>query len=127
MAVAEISFGRSRRSFAAMSLVAQKTDPRYAERLRRAVVTRFLDTNEFSLTDVPKEERVLIGAGTTRRLGSRHNPEVARAALDESRNEVEQLARPTCRGGDRLAPAARGPAPARCFRWRRWPGSRRNW
>ena len=73
--------------------VAQKTDAKYAERLKRAVVTRFLDTNEFSLSDVPKEERVLIGAATTRRLGSRHNPEVAREALEESRLDVERLLR----------------------------------
>jgi cell division GTPase FtsZ len=73
--------------------VAQKTDARYAERLKRAMVTRFLDTNEFSLSDVPKDERVLIGAATTRRLGSRHNPEVAREALEESRGEVERLLR----------------------------------
>jgi cell division GTPase FtsZ len=72
-------------------LVAQKTDPRYADRLRRSVVTRFLDTNEFSLADVPKEERVLIGARTTRLMGSMHNPEVARAALEESQADVEQL------------------------------------
>src|SRR5262249_24001600 len=69
----------------------QKSDPRYAERLRRAVVTRFLDTNEFSLSDVPAEERVIIGAQTTRRLGSRHDPEVARGALEESKAEVEAL------------------------------------
>jgi len=43
----------------------QKSDPRYAERLRRAVVTRFLDTNEFSVSDVPADERVIIGAQTT--------------------------------------------------------------
>ncbi len=73
------------------ALVSQKSDARYAERLRRSVVTRFLDTNEFSLTDVPKEERVLIGAPSSRRLGSRHNPDVARAALEESRQEIEQL------------------------------------
>ena len=60
---------------------AQKTDARYAERLRRAVTTRFLDTNEFSLTDVPKEERLVIGDSTTRRMGSMHNPELARQAL----------------------------------------------
>lgn len=72
-------------------IVTQKADARYAERLRRAVTTRFLDTNEFSLADVPKEERVLIGAGTTRRLGSMHNPELAREALEESRNDVEAL------------------------------------
>ena len=73
--------------------IAQKSDAKYAERLKRAVVARFLDTNEFSLSDVPKEERVLIGAATTRRLGSRHNPEVARAAFEESRSEVERLLR----------------------------------
>ena len=72
-------------------LVTQKTDARYAERLRRAVTTRFLDTNEFSLTDVPKEERLVIGTGTTRRLGSMHNPELAGQALEESRDEVESL------------------------------------
>ncbi len=72
-------------------LVTQKSDPKYTERLRRAVTTRFLDTNEFSLLDVPKEERFLIGAATTRRLGSMHNPEVASAALEESRHDVESL------------------------------------
>lgn len=71
--------------------VTQKTDPRYAERLRRAVTTRFLDTNEFALSDLPGEERLLIGARTTGRLGARHDPEVARRALEESRGEVEQL------------------------------------
>ena len=30
--------------------VTQKSDGKYADRLRRAVTTRFLDTNEFSLT-----------------------------------------------------------------------------
>ena len=73
--------------------VTQKTDPRYAERLRRAVTTRFLDTNEFALADLPKEERVIIGARTTGRLGARHDPDVARAALDESRDSVEALIR----------------------------------
>ena len=72
-------------------IVTQKADARYAERLRRAVTTRFLDTNEFSLADVPKEERVVIGAATTRRLGSMHNPELARQALEESKNDVEAL------------------------------------
>ena len=72
----------------------QKSDPRYAERLRRAVVTRFLDTNEFSVSDIPAEERVIIGAQTTGRLGSRHDPDVARRALDESRTEVDALLRP---------------------------------
>ncbi len=72
-------------------MVTQKSDSRHAERLRRAVTSRFLDTNEFSLVDVPKEERLLIGAATTRRLGSMHNPEVASAALEESRHDVEAL------------------------------------
>jgi cell division GTPase FtsZ len=71
--------------------IAQKTDARYAERLRRAVTTRFLDTNEFSLAQVPKEERLLIGAATTRGLGSGHDPAVAARALDESRDQIEQL------------------------------------
>lgn len=72
-------------------LVTEKVDAAYAERLRHAVATRFLDTNEFSLSDIPSEERLLIGAGTTRRLGSRHNPDVARAALEESKTQVEAL------------------------------------
>ena len=72
-------------------MIAEKTDAKYAERLRHAVTTRFLDTNEFSLLNVPAEERVLIGAATTRRFGSRHDPNVARAALEESRQEVERL------------------------------------
>ena len=71
--------------------VAQKTDPKYADRLRRAVTTRFLDTNAFSLSDVPPEERVVIGARTTGQLGARHDPDVARQALEESRTEVEAL------------------------------------
>jgi cell division GTPase FtsZ len=71
--------------------VTQKADPRYADRLRRAVTTRFLDTNEFALSDLPKEERVLIGARTTGRLGARHDPAVALEALNESRSEVEAL------------------------------------
>jgi cell division GTPase FtsZ len=69
----------------------QKADSRYAERLSRSVTTRFLDTNEFALSDLPKAERLLIGAQTTGRLGARHDPEVARQALDESRAEVEAL------------------------------------
>lgn len=71
--------------------VTESADPRYAERLRAAVATRFLDTNEFSLSDVPPEERLLIGPRTTGRLGARHNPDVAREALAESRSEVEAL------------------------------------
>ena len=66
----------------------QQTDPSYAEQLRRSVVTRFLDTNEFSTSDVAPEERVIIGAATTRGVGSRHDPEVARRALDESKGEI---------------------------------------
>ena len=71
--------------------VTQKADPRYAERLRRAVTTRFLDTNEFALSDLPKEERFLIGARTTGRLGARHDPKVALQGLNESRRDVEAL------------------------------------
>ena len=69
----------------------QKADSRYAERLSRSVTTRFLDTNEFALSDLPEAERLLIGAQTTGRLGARHDPEVARQALGESRREVEAL------------------------------------
>jgi cell division GTPase FtsZ len=71
--------------------ITAKADSGYAARLRDAVTTRFLDTNEFSLTDVPQEERLIIGARTTGRLGARHNPDVARDALEESRSEVEAL------------------------------------
>src|SRR5215831_19630648 len=71
--------------------VTRKTDATYAERLRRAVTTRFLDTNEFALSDVPEEERFLIGAQTTGRLGARHDPAVGFQALEESRGEVEKL------------------------------------
>jgi cell division GTPase FtsZ len=71
--------------------VTEKTNPGHAERLRRAVTTRFLDTNEFALSDLPKEERCLIGARTTGGLGARHDPEVALRALQESRSEVEQM------------------------------------
>jgi len=55
------------------------------------VTARFLDTNEFALSDLPKEEQVLIGTHTTGRLGARHDPEVALQALNESRSEVEAL------------------------------------
>jgi len=71
--------------------VTQKTNPEHAERLRSAVTTRFLDTNEFALSDLPREERCLIGARTTGGLGARHDPEVALRALQESRSEVEEL------------------------------------
>ena len=68
-----------------------ETDPNYAARLHEAVTTRFLDTNEFSLADLPEVERLLIGPRTTGRLGARHSPDVARQALEESRAEVEEL------------------------------------
>jgi tubulin/FtsZ family protein len=71
--------------------VARETDPPYAARLTAAVTTRFLDTNEFSLGDIPASERLLIGPRTTGRLGARHSPDVARTALEESRSEVEAL------------------------------------
>jgi cell division GTPase FtsZ len=71
--------------------VTQKTDGRFAERLRRAVTTRFLDTNEFSLASVPREERLIIGERTTGRLGARHDPAVAARALEESKAEVAEL------------------------------------
>src|SRR5262245_24345123 len=71
--------------------VTQQADPRYAQRLGRAITTRFLDTNEFALSDLPKDERFLIGSNTTGRLGARHDPEVARQALQESRGDVEAL------------------------------------
>ena len=77
--------------FARDVAIAHKTDPKFAERLRRAVTARFLDTNEYSLAQVPKEERLLIGASTTHGLGSRHDPGVAARALEESRDQVEAL------------------------------------
>lgn len=79
--------------FARDVAIAQKTDAAYATRLRGAVTARFLDTNEFSLGEVPEEERLLIGAATTRGLGSRHDPVLAARALEESREEIEQLVR----------------------------------
>jgi cell division GTPase FtsZ len=77
--------------FARDVAIAKKTDAKFAERLRRAVTTRFLDTNEFSLAQVPEEERLLIGATTAGGLGSRHDPALAALALDESRDQIEQL------------------------------------
>ena len=77
--------------FARDVAVAQKTDAAYAERLRRAVTTRFLDTNEFSLEQVPEDERVLIGRKTTRGLGSQHDPTLAARALQESRDQIITL------------------------------------
>jgi cell division GTPase FtsZ len=71
--------------------VTHQADPQYAERLGRAVTTRFLDTNEFALSDLPEDERLPIGARTTGRLGARHDPDVACEALNESRDEVEAL------------------------------------
>jgi cell division GTPase FtsZ len=77
--------------FARDVATAQKSDARFAERLRRAIAARFIDTNEFSLNDVPREERLLIGAASGQRYGSGHNPLVAQRALEESREEVERL------------------------------------
>jgi cell division GTPase FtsZ len=77
--------------FARDVAIAQQTDAAYAERLRRAVTTRFLDTNEFSLAQVPEEERLLIGRTTTRGLGSRHDPALAARALEESRDQIVKL------------------------------------
>lgn len=71
--------------------VTERTDPAYAERLRGSLTTCCLDTNEFSLADLPTEERLLIGARTTGGFGARHNPDVARAALEESRRDVDAL------------------------------------
>ena len=73
--------------------VAEKTDEACAQRLHDAVTMRFLDTNEFSLSDVPPGERLLIGPRTTAHLGARHNPDVARQALEESSSDVEALIR----------------------------------
>ena len=57
------------------------------------VTARFLDTNQYSLVDVPPDERLLIGPETTRFLGARHDPEVARRAFDESRDQIAALMR----------------------------------
>jgi cell division GTPase FtsZ len=73
--------------------ITRQTDPEYAARLRSAITTRFLDTNEFSLSDLPVEEQLLIGTRTTGRLGARHNPDVAGQALEESKGDVEALLR----------------------------------
>ena len=73
--------------------ITRKADPEYAARLRSALTTRFLDTNEFSLSDLPLEEQLVIGTHTTGRLGARHNPEVAREALEESKDDVEAVLR----------------------------------
>jgi cell division GTPase FtsZ len=73
--------------------ITRKTDPEYAARLRSAITTLFLDTNEFSLSDLPVEEQLVIGTRTTGRLGARHNPDVARQALEESREDVEAVLR----------------------------------
>ena len=73
-------------------LVATNTsDPAYASRLRAAISTCFIDTNEFSLSDLPAEERLLIGARTTGHLGARHDPEIAKQALQESQSDVEAV------------------------------------
>ncbi|HKW00816.1 MAG TPA: hypothetical protein VJN96_13405 [Vicinamibacterales bacterium] len=80
--------------FARDVAIAQKTDAAYAERLRRAITWRFLDTNEFSLGHVPVEERLLLGRATTHGLGSRHDPAVAARALEESRDQIVKLIEP---------------------------------
>jgi cell division GTPase FtsZ len=77
--------------FARDVAIAQKTDAAYADRLRRAITTRFLDTNEFSLEQVPVEERLVIGRATTQGLGSRHDPTLAGRALEESRDQIVSL------------------------------------
>jgi cell division GTPase FtsZ len=70
---------------------ARRSDRAYAERLRGSITTRFLDTNEFSLAQVSEDERVLIGTTTTGGMGSRHSPELASQALEESRTDIERL------------------------------------
>jgi cell division GTPase FtsZ len=77
--------------FARDVAIAHRTDAAFAERLRQAVSARFLDTNEFSLEQVPEEERLLIGRATTRGLGSRHDPTLAARALEESREQIVRL------------------------------------
>ena len=77
--------------FARDVAIAQKSDAAYADRLRSAITTRFLDTNEYSLAQVPAEERVVIGRTTTRGLGSRHDPVLAARALAESRDQIISL------------------------------------
>lgn len=71
--------------------VTDGADPVYASRLRAAISTCFVDTNEFSLSDLPAEERLLIGARTTGYLGARHDPEIAKQALQESQSDVEAV------------------------------------
>ena len=71
--------------------VTEQADPTYAARLKDSVATRFVDTNRFSLMDIPDEERVMIGAATTRHLGAGHDPDVARRAFEESKGEIAQL------------------------------------
>ncbi len=72
-------------------IIAQEADPAYANRLKNSVTARFVDTNRFSVVDIPDDERVLIGAATTRHLGARHDPDVAHQAFEESRGEIEEL------------------------------------
>jgi len=87
------------------------------------VTTRFLDTNEFALSDVPREERFIIGARTTGHLGARHDPEVALHALQESRSEVEELFSQYSII-ILIGTEAKVPARARCFHLRRLRVSR---
>ena len=73
--------------------VTRKMDEAHAERLNAAVTTRFLDTNEFSLPDA-RGRAPHHRHETTGRLGARHNPDVAREALEESKAEVAALMAP---------------------------------
>ena len=70
---------------------AELTDPVYAARLSHSVATRFADTNQYSLLDIPAHERVLIGSAATGHVGARHDPEVARHAVEQSKHEIENL------------------------------------
>jgi cell division GTPase FtsZ len=77
--------------FARDVAIAHQTNAAYADRLRNAVIARFLDTNEFSLAQVPADEQLLIGRGTTHGLGSRHDPVLAARALNESHDQIVAL------------------------------------
>ena len=70
---------------------AELTDPVFAARLSHSVATRFADTNQYSLLDIPEHERVLIGSAATGHVGARHDPEVARHAFEQSKHEIENL------------------------------------
>ena len=49
---------------------------------------------EKRLKGVPVEERLIIGPQTTCHLGSRHDPDVARKALEESKKKIVQNGQP---------------------------------